>query len=198
MSAARLMTRVGCLVVVQGCATSGAPTQVPCSASVAATGSPSPSAVAPSPRVACEAPETAEPPAADAVRVAFDCYSSIETKRGQSLREWNGGGPFGAAWNIDGAALICSVHVESPCQGTAHVEVYGNSRSLGRDARELVQGATDWDVNVAGELWTDATTDVGLTYETMVMAIGGVVICNDGTLHHPFADAFMAGFSGGE
>jgi hypothetical protein len=202
MSAARLMTRVGCLVVVQGCATScatnGAPTQVPCSVSVVTTGSPSPSAVAASPLVACEAPETAEPPGAEAARIEFDCHSSIDTKRGQSLREWSGGGPFGAAWNIDGASLICSVHLESPCEGTVHIELYGNSRPLGRDTRELEQGPTDWDVDVASELWTDTTTNVGLTYETMVLAVGGVIICNDGTLHHPFADAFIAGFSRGE
>ncbi len=198
MIGARLVTRIGCLFVFPACATNGTPSQVPCGEPAALVGAASPTSVSPPPAVASEALETMEPPATESVLVDFDCYAAIETKREESLREWGGGGPFGAAWNVDGVALICSVHVESPCGGTVHVQLFGNARSLGRDTREIARGATDWDVDVAGEEWTDATTDIGLTYETMVLAIGGVVTCNEGSLHYPFADAFIAGFSAGE
>lgn len=198
MSAARLVTRIGCLVVVQACATNETHTRVPCAELAAVEGPVSSTAVSPSADLANKAPETTQPPGTESALVGFDCYSSIETKREESLRQWGGGGPFGAAWNVDGVALICSVHIESPCEGMIRVQLFGNSRSLGRETREIGQGATDWDIDVAGEEWTDATTDVGLMYETMVLAIGGVVTCNDGSLQYPFADAFIAGFSRGE
>ncbi len=203
MTGARLVTRIGFVVVLQACATNGTPTLVPCAEPATAVGAASPTAVASPPIEASDALEATESDATESdagesVLVDFDCYSTIETKREESLRQWGGGGPFGAAWNVDGVALICSVQVESPCEGTIHVQLHGNSRLLGRDTREIGQGPSHWDVDVAGEEWTDATTDVGLTYETMVMAIGGVVTCDDGLGHYPFADAFIAGFSGGE
>jgi hypothetical protein len=163
-----------------------APTQV-------AAVSPPTTAHAPCPTVT-----PAAPPPSREILTAFDCFSSIEIKRAQSLRHWQGGGPEGAAWNIDTMPIQCSVRVDAPCDGTLHLQLFGNAQPFKRQTRSLRQGSTSLEIEVPAKQWVSAAESWGLAYETLVLAIAGVLVCADGPEQHRFADAFVAGFASGE
>ncbi|MGC4068286.1 MAG: hypothetical protein QM784_27280 [Polyangiaceae bacterium] len=134
------------------------------------------------------------------VRVThFDCTSALEHKRGLSLRSWDSGGPNGAAWNVYDAALICTVTLDAPCVGRARFRLFGNSRELAKRTSPLTYGVNELEVRLPFPEWARAALNDGTPYDTLLLSLGGVVHCDtDPSEQYPFADAFLAGFAGGE
>ncbi|HEX6276231.1 MAG TPA: hypothetical protein VFZ53_24485 [Polyangiaceae bacterium] len=161
--------------------------------------------LAPVPPPACD-----EPPADSKerfVKVAlFDCFSMAETKDLQSLRAWGAGGPEGAAWNVENSPLRCVVHLSAKCAGPATLLIRGNGKHLsdqrvgvrvGANPFEVVLPVESWGAGRDG--WSDRPPD-SVPYSTLLLTVSGFLACEAeyGTVNHPFADAFLAGFSEGE
>jgi hypothetical protein len=129
----------------------------------------------------------------------FDCTSTLEHKRGISLRGWDSGGPNGAAWNIYDAALVCAVALEVPCVGRTTLRIFGNTRELAKRTSTLTEGVNELEVRLPFPQWDRAALNDGTPYATLLLSLGGVVLCDtDPSEQYPFADAFLAGFAGGE
>jgi hypothetical protein len=184
------------LVVATGCGASREP----------ATAAPPPVAA---PLSSTVAPRTADDVTASTqhervVVETFDCFSTHEEKRTQSLRRWASGGPDGAAWNVEGAPLRCVLGLRVTCAGTAAVRVAGNERSLSERTVALAAGENLVDFELPAQAWEGALATAHLTspgpYEVLLLSVSGFVACpaEVGVAHQPFADAFLAGFSGGE
>jgi hypothetical protein len=141
----------------------------------------------------------AERPAPKARVASFDCVSKKENKNGTSLRDWNGGGPSGAAWNIDGAPLACRITLDAPCTGNTELQVFGNKTSLGKAVFLVIQGTSKAAIEIPSRLWERAAESGNLNFGTLLLSVGGILVCHDDPTNiYPFADAFIAGFTGGE
>lgn len=135
----------------------------------------------------------------DRILTSFDCFSAMEGKRDGSLRAWHSGGPSGAAWNIDGEPIICTLGWESPCNGVVHFELFGNAHAFEKSSsRTLLAGRSQWNIEIAARKWAAAMNSFELAYETLVLAVGGILVCNEDYDQHPFADAFIMGTASGE
>lgn len=143
-------------------------------------------------------PTAAAPAAPGSIVIGFDCRSTAEYKRDESLREWASGGPFGAAWNIEGWPLECETRLEAPCDATMHVRLFANARPLKAETRIVKRGAIEWRVEMPAERWSDALESQDLVFQTLAFTLAGVLVCEADGEHLPFADAFIAGVSGGE
>jgi hypothetical protein len=135
-----------------------------------------------------------------AVVEAFDCFSTLEEKRSESLRAWASGGPDGAAWNVEGAPLRCELKLTTPCTGAVTLRVLGNTKRLAQRAAALTVGANTLELALPSPAWEKAVEASPAPYSALLISVSGVVSCStdDGGAHLAFADAFMAGFSGGE
>jgi len=146
------------------------------------------------------------PSAVDAERLAprarvvsFNCFSKKEDKSGTSLRDWNGGGPSGAAWNIDGAPLACTITLNAPCTGSTELQVFGNKTSLDKVVFRVTEGTSKTEVEIPSRLWERAAESGNLNFGTLLISVGGILVCDEDLSNiYPFADAFIAGFTGGE
>jgi hypothetical protein len=162
--------------------------------------------IASSPSSKAEPLGNAHPSLVDAERVpqkakvvAFDCFSKKENKSGTSLRDWNGGGPSGAAWNIDGAPLTCRITLDSPCTGSTELQIFGNRTSLANTVFRVVEGTSETEVEIPSRLWEQAAESGKLNFATLLISVGGILVCHeDLTNIFPLADAFFAGFTAGE
>jgi hypothetical protein len=131
--------------------------------------------------------------------VFFDCFSKKENKSGTSLRDWNGGGPNGAAWNIDGAPLACRITLDAPCTGSTELQIFGNKCSLGKATFHVIAGTSKTEVEILTRLWERAAESGKLNFATLLISVGGILVCREEhTNIYPFADAFIAGFAAGE
>ncbi|MEN9580969.1 MAG: hypothetical protein RJA70_3978, partial [Pseudomonadota bacterium] len=88
--------------------------------------------------------------------VSFDCFSADSDKRTQSLRQWSSGGPDGAAWNIDSAALVCELSLRAPCGGVAQLRVLGNRAPLFSQEWPVSVGTNQLTFEVPSNTWTTA------------------------------------------
>jgi len=135
-----------------------------------------------------------------AVVEAFDCFSTWEDKQQASLRDWAAAGPDGAAWNAEGAPLRCAVRLRSSCAGALALRLRGNSKRF--DEREIAAtaGENALELSVPTAVWEKALEASPGPYSVLLLSISGFVSCSvdAGGRHLPFADAFLAGFSGGE
>ncbi len=153
-------------------------------------------AVAPSPPPA--EPDVPRDPAA--LAVAFDCFSTLEEKRAESLGAWHSGGPDGSAWNVEGAPLRCELKFKAPCAGSATLWVLGNTKQLTKRDAAVKVGDNVLEWQLPAKIWDHALEGTTEPYSVLLLAVGGFLTCPlDGTVdRYHFADAFMAGFSGGE
>lgn len=222
MNASPWTSSLGLCLVLLGCAATSPP---PSATAPAAPGAPPCSAPAPSvsvepttrdaastatpagpPTVTAETvtsetvtSELATPASAqNSIVTSFDCHSTAEHKRDESLREWASGGPFGAAWNIEGWPLECETRLEAPCDATMHVQLFANARSLKAETRIVKRGSATWRVELPAERWSAALESQDLIFQTLALTLAGVLVCEADGEHLPFADAFIAGVSGGE
>jgi hypothetical protein len=157
---------------------------------------PPPGSETATPPIAADAP----PPSIGEACVAhFDCTSTLEDKRGLSLRRWNSGGPNGAGWNIDGGALLCTISIKSPCAGRAVLRIFGQKMELAKRTSPLIEGDNEIEVRLPFPKWERAV-DLGEThYTTHLLSLGGLVFCGEGpSEQYPFADAFLMGHASGE
>jgi hypothetical protein len=189
---------------------------VGCSAHVVAERAPvveraPPCPVTPAPNAGVAAPPAAPVELASSVQVeapkreravveAFDCFSTLEEKRTESLRGWASGGPDGAAWNVEGAPLRCELKLSAPCAGAVALRVLGNTKQLAKREATLAVGESTFEMLLPSAGWEKALEASPGAYSALLISISGVVSCStdDGGAHLAFADAFMAGFSGGE
>lgn len=128
----------------------------------------------------------------------FDCHSTDELEQDESLRNWQSGGPFGAGWNLQAWPLACKVRIHAPCSAKLHVQLFGNGHVFAGETRRVEQGTFDWGVELPVDVWATALTQRNADNEVLVFSVGGVLFCEDGSEHLPFADAFTAGFAAGE
>jgi hypothetical protein len=160
--------------------------------------------------------QATESPAGDAARLEsperyvnvaqFDCFSMEETKLLESLRTWRSGGPEGSAWNAGDAPLRCAVRLSATCSGPATLRVAGNQRTLSAREVTVSVGENAFEFELSQESWGAALEDsrdrspVPVPYTTLLLSVSGLLACQSdyGIVSHPFADAFLAGFSGGE
>lgn len=173
-----------------------------------AVAEPSPCPVAPSasPPSAAESPnpsrlsEPAAPRREQALVEGFDCFSTLEEKRTESLRAWASGGPDGAAWNVDGAPLRCELRLRAPCAGAVTLRLLGNSKQLAKREAELAAGQNELDLRLPSPAWEKALEASPGPFSALLISISGFVSCSadSGGERLHFADAFLAGFSGGE
>ena len=135
-----------------------------------------------------------------ALAVGFDCFSTWEDKRDESLRAWHLGGPDGSGWNVEGAPLRCELKFEAPCAGTAKLRVLGNTKQLTKREVSVKVGDNVLEWQVPTKIWERALENSEQPYSVLALAVSGFLTCpSEGTiLQYHFADAFMAGFSGGE
>ena len=187
------------VAVLPSCGTAPRNQSQPGSASAATSMAPFPSSKA-------EPPGNVLPSLVDAERVAqrvrvvaFDCFSKKENKCDTSLREWNGGGPSGAAWNIDGAPLTCRITLDAPCTGSTELQIFGNQASLANAVFRVIEGTSKTEVEIPSRLWKRAAASGKLNFATLLISVGGILVCDENLANiYPFADAFLAGFAAGE
>ncbi len=134
---------------------------------------------------------------------SFDCTSTDEVKRGESLRARHSGGPEGATWNWYGADLLCTVVVRGACDGPAQVALDLGRKPSARAALTLSSGAaTTAELRVPAKVWQRALQrrrDV--VYESLPLGVRVDAKCADRTgAWHPqtWSDSFIGAFSGGE
>jgi hypothetical protein len=94
--------------------------------------------------------------------------------------------------------MHCSVRIQSPCDGTIHAQLFGNARVFAQQVRAVPAGPTAWDIDVPLKPWTAALSSPKLPFQTLLLAVGGILVCSNASDQYPFADAFMAGFASGE
>ncbi len=152
-------------------------------------------------------PSKAEPSAEttrskrEQVRVeAFDCFSTLEEKRTDSLRGWASGGPDGAAWNVEGAPLRCELKLNAPCAGTVALRVLGNTKPIAKREAVLAADENTLEMRLPSAAWEKALEASAGPYSVLLISISGLLTCStdSGDERFHFADAFVAGFSGGE
>jgi len=129
----------------------------------------------------------------------FDCFANKDPDQVCSLRNWQGGGPNGAAWNIDGAPLECKLTLEAPCSGTAGVRLFGYKSLLAKWTLKAAEGTSTTNVEIPSRLWERSAESSPWVYSTLLLSVVGVLVCTEEpATTYPFADAFIAGFTGGE
>ncbi len=131
---------------------------------------------------------------------AFDCFSTFEEKRTESLRAWASGGPDGAAWNVEGAPLRCELVLSAPCAGAAALRALGNTKLLAKHQAGLVAGKNTLEVVLPAAAWEKALEASPGPYSVLLISVSGFLSCatDAGGERFHFVDAFLAGFSGGE
>ena len=137
--------------------------------------------------------------------VGFDCTSALEEHAGISLREWNAGGPMGAAWNWQGGGLACTVRVRAACGGVGVVRLFAGTADAGSARLSLTKGETaPAEILVKERTWTRALSRASATepYQTVLFTARIDATCagEGDTPAYPWrdADAFVAGFATGE
>ncbi len=166
-----------------------------------------PAAVAPEPAEApsptATRPGLSEPPV-DASIDAFDCRVLLEGEdRSGSLRGWCGGGPGGVAWNAWGD-LTCEVEVSAACSGGARVALRAGAIERIVKAVPLAPGQSAAAAFVVAEAeWSAQLRPTEHAPWSALTLTATVDIHCESTEDGPavgfhLADAFVAGFSGGE
>jgi len=132
--------------------------------------------------------------------IGFDCFSTLEEKRTESLRAWHSGGPDGSAWNAGGAPLRCELKLRAPCAGTATLRVLGNTKQLAKREVAVGVGKNVLDWQLPSKAWEPALESSAAPFNVLLISLGGFLTCasDGGGERYHFADAFLAGFSGGE
>jgi len=132
----------------------------------------------------------------------FDCSSTDEMKRGESLRAWRSGGPEGAAWNWYGSDLVCRVVVDADCDGKARAVLkLGRSRAIvARGSLALARGqAAKLALRVPAKTWQRALErPKKAIYQKLAVAVQVSARCKGGGPERHWSDSFVGGFSGGE
>lgn len=85
-----------------------------------------------------------------------------------------------------------------PCDATLHLQLFANARVLKAETLLVKHGTVEWRVEIPDERWSPALNSQGLVFQTLVLTLAGVLVCEADGEHLPFADAFIAGISGGE
>jgi len=134
---------------------------------------------------------------------SFDCTTTDEMKRGESLRARHSGGPEGATWNWYGADLLCTVVVRGDCDGAGSAVLKLRRKPVARAAMTLSrQATTNLELRVPPKVWERALDRrKNLVYETLALSVRVDARCADGmSAFSPetWFDAFMGAFSGGE
>ena len=132
---------------------------------------------------------------------SFDCTSTEEMKRGQSLRAQHSGGPEGATWNWYGADLLCTVVVRGECDGTGSAVLKIGPKPVGRATLTLARQATaSAELRVPAKVWERALQHrKRLIYETLPLHIRVDARCKgDDGPPETWSDSFVGRFSGGE
>jgi hypothetical protein len=142
-------------------------------------------------------------PAAEPGIQSFDCTSSDETKRGESLRARKSGGPDGATWNWYGADLLCAVVVRGACDGTARIALDLGRKTAARAAVTLSpRDPSTQELRVSARAWQRALQRRReVVYETLPLRVRVDAKCSDGARHGSagtWSDNFVGAFSGGE
>lgn len=127
---------------------------------------------------------------------SLDCVSALKDPS-ESLRWWRGGGPAGAAWNIDGSDLICSVVVVPACRN-AEVSVRFSAPPGAAVEGRLTDGATRADGVIAGSTWTSTAIDARAPFETVLIEAHASAYCPDSGLWSFATDSFVGGVARGE
>jgi hypothetical protein len=157
------------------------------------------------------APTPSSAPGSNVSFTAFDCVkmeaeqpSAVTSACGSDtgaattgIRVWNGGGPEGSNWNVEG--LTCSVTLQSGCEGATTVVMKVGSRELARAAFERREPATLCRFVLPLQSWEhelDAGED--LPFRTGICRVEAYQTCADPPMMLRAADHFVAGFAWGE
>ncbi|WP_293373472.1 hypothetical protein [Nevskia sp.] len=151
--------------------------------------------------------------------VRFDCakFTSDEDAANafpmaQSLRNWMGGGPGGAAWNAD--RLRCAAELQTPCtEGSINIELHvGNSLAAEQNIAFSRAGMQAFSFDLRDDSWAAQLNQVGeaskqLPYRSAVFVLAAVANCTKPEafgpgigprLEYADQDSFLAGFASGE
>jgi hypothetical protein len=173
---------------------------------------PAPPPAAPAPQAPRPAPQPSRPPqpaarstkpspAAGWIQI-FDCSSTDEMKKGESLRAWRSAGPEGATWNWYGSDLVCTVVVEADCNGKGGADLrLGRRRApVARGTIALTRGqTTKLALRVPAKTWERALEHPKKAiYAKLTVALQITARCSGGGPVRRWSDSFVGGFSGGE
>lgn len=170
---------------------------------------PAPAAAPPAPRPApppARPPQPTRPPtkpsaAAGWIQI-FDCSSTDDTKKGESLRAWRSAGPEGATWNWYGSDLVCTVVVAGDCDGKGRADLrLGRKRApVARGNIALSRGeTTKLALRVPAKTWERALErSKKAIYAKLTVGVQITARCGGGGPVRRWSDSFVGGFSGGE
>lgn len=136
------------------------------------------------------------PPAAVLRLTSLDCASALKDSS-ESLRLWRGGGPAGAAWNIDGGDLVCRVDVAPSCSN-AEVSVVFSAPPAAPVMGRLVESTTRVQAVIPGAAWTSTRFDERAPFETVLIEAHASQYCPDSGEWSFATDSFVAGVARGE
>ena len=140
--------------------------------------------------------------------LSFDCTSTDEMKRGESLRARRSGGPEGAAWNWYGSDLLCTIVLRGTCDGTAKAVLMFRREPVARATAALSRQATvSAEIRVPAKVWERALTHrkdlarlLGV-YDFLSLDLNVDSWCTGAARSTPpetWSDSFYGVFSGGE
>jgi hypothetical protein len=135
-------------------------------------------------------------PPVDLRLTSLDCVSALKDSS-ESLRLWRGGGPAGAAWNIDGGDLVCSVDVAMSCSN-AEVSVLFSAPPAAPVKGRFVEGTTRVQAIIPGAAWTSMPFDERAPFETVLIEAHASQLCPDSGEWRFATDSFVAGVARGE
>jgi hypothetical protein len=145
-------------------------------------------------------PPTKPSPAAGWIQI-FDCSSTDEMKKGESLRAWRSGGPEGATWNWYGSDLICTVVVEADCNGKGRADLRLGRRKapVARGSIALSRGqTTKLALRVPAKTWERSLEKPRkAVYAKLTVAVQITANCSGGPVRR-WSDSFVGGFASGE
>src|SRR4029079_4040622 len=131
---------------------------------------------------------------------SFDCTSTDEVKRGESLRNRRSGGPEGATWNWYGSDLLCTGVVRGGCGGTAKRALdLGRKRAAQAEVPVSSREATTSELRVPASVWQRALQrPKDRVYETLRLRLRVDASCASGAHvleRQTWSDGFTGAFS---
>jgi len=107
-------------------------------------------------------------------------------------------GLVGCGSNAAGARV--AVRERAPCAGAVALRGLGNTKQLVKHKAVFAAGANALELLLPTDAWERALETSAAPYRVLLISLSGFVTCptDAGGDRLPFADAFLAGFSGGE